>query len=611
VYHGPEGLTNIARRVRTRALQLAAGLRDLGYEVHDAPFFDTVRVHAGNRRDAVMKAALAAGINLRAYGDSDICVAFDETVSLQDVQDVLNAFAGVTGGTLVTVKGEDDVAIELDAAFNRTSDFMTHPVFHRYRSETEMLRYIHRLESRDLSLVHSMIPLGSCTMKLNAAAEMLPISWPAFAKLHPFAPVDQAEGYMEMFRQLEAWLAEVTGFARVSLQPNAGSQGEYAGLLVIRAYHEARGAAQRNVCLIPQSAHGTNPASAVMAGFDVVVVKSDENGNIDIPDLRAKAEQFADRVGALMVTYPSTHGIFEEGIRTICEIVHEHGGLVYMDGANMNAMVGLCRPGDIGADVCHLNLHKTFTIPHGGGGPGMGPIGVTADLAPFLPGHPVVRTGGKQAIGAISAAPWGSAGILPIPWMYIRMMGGAGLTTATKIAILNANYVAKRLGEHYPVLYTGRDGTVAHECIIDPRPLRSASGVEAGDIAKRLMDYGFHAPTVSFPVAGTLMIEPTESESLEELDRFCDALIEIRNEIREIEMGLADRTDNPLKNAPHTADMVISDEWAHPYGRERAAYPAAWTREYKFWPTVGLVESAAGDRNLICACIPIDEYAQV
>jgi glycine dehydrogenase len=611
VYHGPEGLTNIARRVRTRALQLAAGLSELGFAVHNETFFDTVRVHAGAQREAVMKAALAAGINLRAHGESDICIAFDETVSLQDVQDVLNAFAGVTGGTLVTVKGEDDVASELDTAFNRTSDFMTHPVFHRYRSETEMLRYINRLESRDLSLVHSMIPLGSCTMKLNAAAEMLPISWPGFAKLHPFAPVDQAEGYMEMFRQLEAWLAEITGFARVSLQPNAGSQGEYAGLLVIRAYHEARGESQRNVCLIPQSAHGTNPASAVMAGFDVVVVKSDENGNIDIPDLRAKAEQYAERVGALMVTYPSTHGIFEEGIRTICEIVHEHGGLVYMDGANMNAMVGLCRPGDIGADVCHLNLHKTFTIPHGGGGPGMGPIGVTAALAPFLPGHPVVRTGGEQAIGAISAAPWGSPGILPIPWMYIRMMGGAGLTTATKIAILNANYVAKRLSEHYPVLYTGRDGTVAHECIIDPRPLRAASGVEAGDIAKRLMDYGFHAPTVSFPVAGTLMIEPTESESLEELDRFCDALIEIRNEIREIEIGVADRADNLLKNAPHTADMVIADEWAHPYGRERAAYPAAWTREYKFWPSVGLVESAAGDRNLICACIPIEEYAEV
>jgi glycine dehydrogenase len=611
VYHGPEGLTHIAQRVRSRALQLAAGLRELGYDVADEPFFDTVRVRAGDRRDAVLKAALDAGINLRSHGEADLCVAFDETVSLQDVQDVLNAFAGVAGGTTVTVKAEADVAAGLDAAFARTSDFMTHPVFHRYRSESEMLRYIHRLESRDLSLVHSMIPLGSCTMKLNAAAEMLPISWPGFAKLHPFAPADQAEGYRELFRQLEAWLAEITGFAAVSLQPNAGSQGEYAGLLVIRAYHESRGDDRRNVCLIPQSAHGTNPASAVMAGFEVVVVKSDASGNIDIADLRARAEQYADRVGALMVTYPSTHGIFEEGIRSICEIVHEHGGLVYMDGANMNAMVGLCRPGDFGADVCHLNLHKTFTIPHGGGGPGMGPIGVTAALAPFLPGHPVVGTGGERAIGAVSAAPWGSPGILPIPWMYIRMMGGAGLTNATKVAILNANYIARRLREHYPVLYTGRDGTVAHECIIDPRPLRQASGVEAGDIAKRLMDYGFHAPTVSFPVAGTLMIEPTESESLEELDRFCDALIEIRNEIREIEIGVADRDDNLLRNAPHTADMVVADEWSHPYGRERAAYPAGWTREYKFWPSVGLVESAAGDRNLICACIPIEEYAEV
>jgi glycine dehydrogenase len=611
VYHGPEGLTHIARRVRSRALQLAAGLRELGYDVADAPFFDTVRVHAGHRRDAVIQAALDGGINLRPVGEWELCVAFDETVSLQDVQDVLNAFAAAMGGTTITVQAEEDVTAELAHGLARTSDFMTHPVFHRYRSETEMLRYIHRLESRDLSLVHSMIPLGSCTMKLNAAAEMLPISWPEFAKLHPFAPADQAEGYGEMFRQLEDWLAEVTGFAGISLQPNAGSQGEYTGLLVIRAYHQARGEDRRNVCLIPQSAHGTNPASAVMAGFDVVVVKSDENGNVDIPDLRAKAEQYADRVGALMVTYPSTHGIFEEGIRTICGIVHEHGGLVYMDGANMNAMVGLCRPGDFGADVCHLNLHKTFTIPHGGGGPGMGPIGVTAALAPYLPGHAVVPTGGNDAIGAVSAAPWGSPGILPIPWMYIRMMGGPGLTMATRIAILNANYVAHRLREHYPVLYTGRDGTVAHECIIDPRPLRNTSGVEAGDIAKRLMDYGFHAPTVSFPVAGTLMIEPTESESLEELDRFCDALIGIREEIREIEMGLADRSDNLLKNAPHTADMVTADQWSHGYGRERAAYPAPWSREQKFWPSAGLVESAAGDRNLICSCIPIEEYAEV
>ncbi|MBR9988898.1 MAG: aminomethyl-transferring glycine dehydrogenase [Gemmatimonadetes bacterium] len=610
VYHGPEGLRNIAQRIRRHALTLAAGLRAMDYDVADGTTFDSVHVECGTERDTILARAVARGINLRPLGDSAIVIAFDETVAHADVDDVLAAFAR-TGSAPSAAELAADVDIEYDEDVARTSDFMTHPVFHRYRAEHEMLRYIHSLEQRDLSLVHSMIPLGSCTMKLNAASEMLPISWPEFAKLHPFAPVEQAAGYRVLFDQLDAWLSEITGFARVSLQPNAGSQGEYAGLLVIRAFHEANNQARRDVCLIPQSAHGTNPASAVMAGFEVVVVKSDERGNIDIPDLRAKAEKFADRMGALMVTYPSTHGIFEEGIRTICEIVHEHGGLVYMDGANMNAMVGLCRPGDIGADVCHLNLHKTFTIPHGGGGPGMGPIGVTKALAPFLPGHPVIGTGGEQAIGAVSAAPWGSPGILPIPWMYIRMMGGAGLTFATKVAILSANYVARRLQEHYPVLYTGRDGTVAHECIIDPRPLRNASGIEAGDIAKRLMDYGFHAPTVSFPVPGTLMIEPTESESLEELDRFCDALIAIREEIREIEIGVADRSDNLLKNAPHTADMVAADEWNHPYGRERAAWPAPWTREQKFWPAVGLVESAAGDRNLICACIPIEEYAEV
>ena len=614
VYHGPEGLKNIAQRVHRHALSLHAGLRQLGLQVGAAPYFDTVSVRVGDRRDAVLHAARERGINLRPLTAETITISFDETVTHADVMAVLNAFADGLGSPIDTWFLEPqahDLAEEYPEALARTSDFMTHPVFHRYRAEHEILRYISRLESRDLSLTTSMIPLGSCTMKLNAAAEMLPISWPEFAKIHPFAPAEQAAGYRELFAQLEGWLAEITGFHRVSLQPNAGSQGEYAGLLVIRAYHEARGESRRDVCLIPQSAHGTNPASAVMAGFEVVVVKSDANGNIDIPDLRAKAEQFADRLGALMVTYPSTHGIFEEGIRTICEVVHEHGGLVYMDGANMNAMVGLCRPGDIGADVCHLNLHKTFTIPHGGGGPGMGPIGVTKALAPFLPGHPVVATGGEQAIGAVSAAPWGSPGILPIPWMYIRLMGGAGLTSATKIAILSANYMARRLQEHYPVLYTGRGGTVAHECIIDPRPLRATSGVEAGDIAKRLMDYGFHAPTVSFPVAGTLMIEPTESESLEEIDRFCDALIGIREEIREIEIGVADREDNLLKNAPHTADMVCADEWAHPYRREQAAYPAPWTREHKFWPHVGLIESAAGDRNLICACIPIEEYAQV
>ena len=611
VYHGPDGLTRIARSVHRLARALADGLRRMGYRVSDS-FFDTVRVTVdgsvgGLQQADVMRSALELGINLRALGTDTITVALDETVSVLDVAHVLAAFAPANSagdlGSLI------DAPDEVDPAFRRVSDFMTHPVFHRYRSETELMRYITRLQSRDLSLNTSMIPLGSCTMKLNAAAEMLPITWPGFASIHPFVPVDQAEGYFELFSDLDRWLADITGFAAVSLQPNAGSQGEYSGLLVIRAYHEDRGEGHRDVCLIPQSAHGTNPASAVMAGYRVVVVKSDANGNVDITDLRAKAEAHAQNLAALMITYPSTHGIFEEGIRTISGIVHEHGGQVYMDGANMNAMVGLCRPGEIGADVCHLNLHKTFCIPHGGGGPGMGPIGVAAHLAPFLPGHPVVASGGAKAVGAVAAAPFGSPMILPISWAYIRMMGGAGLTEATRVAILNANYVAHRLKAHYPVLYAGRDGTVAHECIIDPRPLKQSAGVEAIDIAKRLMDYGFHAPTVSFPVPGTLMIEPTESESKAELDRFCDALIGIRDEIREIEQGLASRTDNPLKNAPHTADMVVSDNWSHPYSRERAAFPAPWTHEHKFWPAVGLVESAAGDRNLVCACPPVEEYA--
>ena len=614
VYHGPEGLARMARGVHRHARALASGLGALGHSVSDLPFFDTVCVTVSGghvARDAVIDAARQRRINLRPIDTDRIIIAFDETVTEHDVADVLAAFAAgrdtAPDASRLVGGATDDVA----PAFRRESDFMTHPVFHRYRSETEMLRYIHRLESRDLSLTTSMIPLGSCTMKLNAAAEMLPVTYPGFGRLHPFAPPEQARGYARLFGQLEAWLADVTGFSGVSLQPNAGSQGELSGLLVIRAYHESRGESRRDVCLIPQSAHGTNPASAVMAGFRVVVVRSDENGNIDIDDLRAKADANAESVAALMVTYPSTHGIFEEGIRAICAIVHEHGGQVYMDGANMNAMVGLCRPADIGADVCHLNLHKTFCIPHGGGGPGMGPIAVAGHLVSFLPGHPVVPTGGKHAIGAVSAAPWGSPSILPISWAYIRMMGGDGLTLASKIAILNANYVAHRLKDSYPVLYAGRAGTVAHECIIDPRPLKGSAGVEAVDIAKRLMDYGFHAPTVSFPVAGTLMIEPTESESKGELDRFCDALISIREEVREIELGLADRHNNLLKNAPHTADVVVSDAWDRPYARERAAFPDSWTREHKFWPAVGLVDNASGDRNLVCACPPIEEYADV
>jgi len=498
-----------------------------------------------------------------------------------------------------------------DARFVRTSPFLTHPVFRTYHSETEMMRYLRKLESRDLSLTHSMIPLGSCTMKLNAAAEMFPVTWAEVGGLHPFAPAAQTKGYLELFASLERALGEITGFHAVSLQPNAGSQGEYAGLLVIRAWHESRGEGGRDICLIPQSAHGTNPASAVMAGMSVVVVKTDPNGNIDVADLRAKAAEHSARLGALMVTYPSTHGVFEEAITDICRIVHEHGGQVYMDGANMNAMVGLCRPGDIGADVCHLNLHKTFCIPHGGGGPGMGPIGVAKHLAPFLPGHPVVGTGGAAAIGPVSAAPWGSASILPISAMYILMMGGDGLTHATRVAILNANYLAKRLAPHFPVLYQGKNGTVAHECIVDPRGLKASTGVEVEDIAKRLMDYGFHAPTISFPVPGTLMIEPTESESKAELDRFVEALVGIRGEMTDIASGTLPRDDNPLKRAPHTLEAVLADDWKRAYSRERAAFPLPWVRERKFWPAVGRVDNAFGDRNLVCACPPIEEYANV
>jgi glycine dehydrogenase len=545
---------------------------------------------------------------VRAVGETDVVVALDETASFADLRDLLILFAGEKGKAPTPEELAPSVDDRYDERFARTSTYLTHPVFNTHHSETEMLRYLRRLESRDLSLTTSMIPLGSCTMKLNATAEMVPVTWPEFGWLHPFAPAEQTAGYREMFANLERALVEITGFAGVSLQPNAGSQGELAGLLVIRGYHESRGQGHRRICLIPQSAHGTNPASAVMAGMQVVVVKTDESGNIDLADLRVKAEQHRDDLSALMVTYPSTHGVFETAIKDICRIVHDNGGQVYFDGANMNAMVGLSRPGDIGADVCHLNLHKTFCIPHGGGGPGMGPIGVAAHLVPFLPGNPLVQVGGAKSVGAVSAAPWGSASILPISMMYIDMMGGDGLTLATKVAILNANYIAKRLEEHYPVLYRGQNGMIAHECIIDPRPLKGSSGVDVEDIAKRLMDYGFHAPTVSFPVAGTLMIEPTESESKEELDRFCDALIAIREEIREVELGIADRQDNVLKNAPHPLTRVLSDNWSHAYGREKAAFPASWTRQHKFWPAVGRVESAYGDRNLVCACLPVEAY---
>ena len=609
VYHGPQGLTRIARRVHGFTTALAEGLRRLGFAIVHDDYFDTIRVALGKRSpQPILEEARSRRINLRAMEDRSIVIALDETVSNEDIE---NLFAAFNGGKEPAFTLDDVVSgadFRYDERFNRTTPFLTHPVFNKHHAETEMLRYMNKLQSRDLSLVHSMIPLGSCTMKLNATAEMMPITWPGFAKIHPFAPLDQTQGYQLLFDELERALAEITGFAAVSLQPNAGSQGEYAGLLVIHAYHESRKQADRNICLIPQSAHGTNPASAVMAGMKVVVVKTDARGNIDVADLRAKAQEHAKDLAALMVTYPSTHGVFEESIVEICEIVHKAGGQVYMDGANMNAMVGLCRPADIGADVCHLNLHKTFCIPHGGGGPGMGPIGVAKHLVPFLPGHPVVRLDGRHEVGAVSAAPWGSASILPISHAYIKLMGGDGLEYATKIAILNANYIAKRLEPHFPVLYKGAHGTVAHECIVDTRVVKQTSGIEVEDIAKRLMDYGFHAPTVSFPVPGTLMIEPTESEPKEELDRFCDAMISIREEIREIETGAADREDNVLKNSPHPVSRVTSTTWTHPYTREQAAFPADWTRDFKFWPAVARMESAYGDRNLICSCLPADSY---
>ncbi|MEM7049646.1 MAG: aminomethyl-transferring glycine dehydrogenase [Acidobacteriota bacterium] len=610
VYHGPEGLKTIARRVHTLTATLAEGLRRLGYEV-PREFFDTLAVRAPGKAASLVAAAERRRMNLRRLDDDRVAIALDETCGEEDLVDLLAVFAGESEHP-EAVADPRALAAEaptgLPAALLRQSAFLEHPVFHRYQTEHEMLRYLRRLESRDLSLTRSMIPLGSCTMKLNATAEMMPLSHPGWGGIHPFAPPAQAEGYTELFRSLERWLEEITGFAAISLQPNAGAQGEYAGLKVIRAYHEARGDGHRDICLIPVSAHGTNPASAVMAGMRVVPVACDDEGNIDLADLAAKAEEHRDRLAAAMVTYPSTHGVFEEGIRELCDQVHRHGGQVYLDGANLNAQVGLCRPGDYGADVCHLNLHKTFCIPHGGGGPGMGPIGVMAHLAPFLPGHPVIPTGGEQAIGPISAAPWGSASILTISWAYIALMNGAGLTRATQVAILNANYMKARLEEHYPVLYRGRNGRVAHEFILDLRPFKADSGVEAEDVAKRLMDFGFHAPTMSFPVAGTLMIEPTESESRQELDRLCDALIAIRGEIREIEEGRADRQDNPLKNAPHTANAVVTSDWSHPYSREQAVFPAPWVRDHKFWPAVARIDNAWGDKNLMCSCPPMEAY---
>jgi glycine dehydrogenase len=609
VYHGPKGLRAIAQRVHNFTAKLAEGLRQLGFRIAYENFFDTIRVELGQASSSnLIERAERAGCNLRAAGDHAISISLDETTTDFDIETLMSIFRGTSVRDFADAD-IDSSSFRIPQFAIRNSDFLTHPVFNTYHSETEMLRYLRRLESRDLSLCHSMIPLGSCTMKLNATAEMFPISWPEFAKLHPFAPDSQTSGYREMCDQLERWLAEITGFAAVSLQPNAGSQGEFAGLLAIREYHASRGEAHRNVCLIPQSAHGTNPASAVMAGFKVVAISTLKDGDIDLADLRAKADAHARDLAALMVTYPSTHGVFETTIREICEIVHGYGGQVYMDGANMNAQVGLCRPGDIGADVCHLNLHKTFCIPHGGGGPGVGPIGVAQHLAPFLPSAADLKhqtATNKHPVGPVAAAPYGSASILTISWMYIRMMGPEGLKRATEVAILNANYIAKRLDRYFPVLFKGKRGLVAHECILDLRDWKRA-GIEVEDVAKRLMDYGFHAPTISWPVAGTMMVEPTESEPKDELDRFCDAMISIHAEMTAIANGAADKQNNVLKNAPHTTGQIAADKWDRPYSREQAAFPAPWLRDYKFWPSVARIDSVYGDRNLFCSCVPLEE----
>jgi glycine dehydrogenase len=599
VYHGPEGLRRIGRRVHALATILREGLSRLGHGVGNAPIFDTLRVTPAAKSGAeLLKEAERRGYDLRLHEGGDVGIALDETTTAGDVQVVLDLFGGGDAGRIA-----DQVTPQIPAALARTSGFLEHPTFNSFHAEHEMLRYIHRLETKDLSLNTSMIALGSCTMKLNATSEMVPVTWPEIGRIHPFAPKEQQAGYLELFRSLEGFLSDVTGFPAISLQPNAGSQGEYAGLLVVRAHHRARGEGHRNVCLIPKSAHGTNPASAAMAGMEVVVVACDERGNVDLDDLDAKAKKHASALALLMVTYPSTHGVFEPGIRRICEIVHAHGGQVYMDGANMNAQVGIVRPAEIGVDVCHLNLHKTFCIPHGGGGPGMGPIGVAAHLAPYLPGHPFLLGRREPAIGPVSAAPYGSPSILPISWMYIAMMGSEGLRKATEVAILNANYMAARLRDHFPILYAGESGRVAHEFIVDMRSVERSAGVDVEDIAKRLMDYGFHAPTMSFPVPGTMMIEPTESESKAELDRFCDALIAIRAEIRAIEEGRMSAGDSPLRRAPHTIADVTAP-WDRPYSIETAIAPAPWVARHKHWPSVNRVDNPWGDRNLFCTCVP-------
>jgi glycine dehydrogenase len=609
VYHGPKGLKLIAERIHGLSVSLATSLEKIGYKVLTQSYFDTIQIELGDLKDAIHGACIDNEINLN-YKGSVVTIALDETTAVEDIRLLNRIFSKVKGIAADEAElQEENINTVIPAGLQRTSEYLTHPIFNSHHSEHEMLRYIKSLEAKDLSLTHSMIALGSCTMKLNATSEMIPITWPEFSKIHPFAPVDQVGGYYAVFNELDKWLSEITGFAAMSLQPNAGAQGEYAGLMVIRAYHQDRGDHHRNVALIPSSAHGTNPASAAMAGMKVVVVKSLENGNIDVEDLKAKAEQHKDDLSCLMVTYPSTHGVFEESIIEICETIHANGGQVYMDGANMNAQVGLTSPANIGADVCHLNLHKTFCIPHGGGGPGMGPIGVAKHLVKYLPGHAVVDINREKSIPAVSSAPWGSASILIISHAYIAMMGTDGLTNATKYAILNANYMKARLEQHYPVLYSGSKGRCAHEMILDCRSFKNF-GIEVVDIAKRLMDYGFHAPTVSFPVAGTLMVEPTESEPKHELDRFCDALIAIKGEISAIERGTSDKVDNALKNAPHTAANVTGDEWSHQYSRQSAAFPLPYVAANKFWPSVGRVNDSYGDRSLVCACPPIESYME-
>ena len=613
VYHGPKGLRAIAERVHTMTRILATGLERLGHSVRHSAFFDTLRIDIKDSKiDEVLSAADHNLINLRVFEDGSVGISLDQTVSASDL-DTLFAIFDFDAESAFSA---DELAEEYDqgtsVVINREDAYLEHPVFNTYHSETELMRYIHQLSQRDLSLTTSMIPLGSCTMKLNAASELMPVSLPAFNKIHPFAPEEQTQGYRVVIEELKEWLAEITGFEAVSVQPNSGASGEYTGLLTIRAYHKSQGEGHRNICVVPESAHGTNPASAVMAGMKVVIVGTDEHGNIDVDDLREKVEQHQDNLSALMITYPSTHGVFEEGIREICDLVHQYGGLVYLDGANMNAQVGLCRPGDYGADVCHLNLHKTFSIPHGGGGPGVGPICVTKELAPFLPGHVMMENvGGSQSIGAVSAAPYGSASILLISWAYISMMGAEGLLDASRLAILNANYIAKRLEGYYPILFTGEKGMVAHEFIMDLRPYKQNAGITEQDVAKRLMDYGYHAPTMSWPVVGTMMVEPTESESKAELDRFCEAMISIRSEIEEIELGLVDKELNVLKQAPHTAEMIASDSWEFAYSREKAVFPASWSKSAKFWPSVRRLNDAFGDRNLVCSCPPIHSYAEI